>query len=521
MLWIGLHLPQMPLEVFERSFAPSPGGFAIDAAPALAIVDQRQIRHANAAARAQGVQPGQKRATALSLAPDLLLHERDPLRERQALYGVACWALQFTPRVSLQEPDERSDLSGLLLDIEASLKLFGGLDALLTRIRLGLAELGFDARIACAPTATAGWLFARWRDGLIARTPQQLEQHLAELPLALLAGLQARRATLESIGLARWRELARLPRAGLARRFGKAVLLEMDMASGRQPEVLPWFEAPLVFASSLELLADVDNAQALVFAARRLLLELCGWLASRHAAVRVFVLEAHHDRTRHRPDPQLTPIEARFTSPAHDVDRMTALLRERLATITLASPVHTLRLRCDDIVERTGSAGSLFPAPVSTEENLGRLIERLQARLGHQQVQRITMAEDHRPESAYRIETLEDTRPAGAAAGSGAERAGIGAVQIITRIPRPLWLLPDPLPLTERQQRPWWQGPLRLLAGPERIEGGWWDDHLVQRDYFIAESDQSQWVWIYRTRGGEASNREDAPNRWYLQGIFG
>ena len=48
---------------------------------------------------------------------------------------------------------------------------------------------------------------------------------------------------------------------------------------------------------------------------------------------------------------------------------------------------------------------------------------------------------------------------------------------------------------------------------PERIEGGWWDATLVQRDYFIAEDDQAKWLWIYRTRGnnGRPMLRGDSP----------
>jgi protein ImuB len=91
--------------------------------------------------------------------------------------------------------------------------------------------------------------------------------------------------------------------------------------------------------------------------------------------------------------------------------------------------------------------------------------------------------------------------------------------------PRPLWLLHQPIALRERNQRPWWHGPLRLLSGPERIEGGWWDCHLVQRDYFIAEDEHAQWFWIYRTRGNQAApqagSSRDVDASWYLQGIFG
>jgi protein ImuB len=82
-------------------------------------------------------------------------------------------------------------------------------------------------------------------------------------------------------------------------------------------------------------------------------------------------------------------------------------------------------------------------------------------------------------------------------------------------MPRPLWLLNEPVALAERDHRPWWHGPLTLLAGPERIETGWWDEHRVQRDYFIAQGESTGWVWIYRTR------LADADSGWFLQGVFG
>ena len=43
-------------------------------------------------------------------------------------------------------------------------------------------------------------------------------------------------------------------------------------------------------------------------------------------------------------------------------------------------------------------------------------------------------------------------------------------------------------------------GPLILLAGPERIESGWWDGHPVVRDYFVAGNAAQAVLWIYRER---------------------
>jgi protein ImuB len=76
-------------------------------------------------------------------------------------------------------------------------------------------------------------------------------------------------------------------------------------------------------------------------------------------------------------------------------------------------------------------------------------------------------------------------------------------------------LLSPPVALQERQHRPYWNGALALLAGPERIETGWWDDQLVERDYFIAQTEQSAWVWIFRSRPTQGESG------WFLHGVFG
>ena len=61
--------------------------------------------------------------------------------------------------------------------------------------------------------------------------------------------------------------------------------------------------------------------------------------------------------------------------------------------------------------------------------------------------------------------------------------------------------------------------PLRLLAGPERIEAGWWDGPAAARDYFIAGTPAGVLVWIYRTRLPQAPAQ--AESGWVLQGWFG
>jgi len=83
---------------------------------------------------------------------------------------------------------------------------------------------------------------------------------------------------------------------------------------------------------------------------------------------------------------------------------------------------------------------------------------------------------------------------------------------------RPVWLLHPPEPLRERDRGPVLDGqPLQLLSGPERIESGWWDAALAERDYFIAQLPGGALVWVYRAR----VPMPGVTQGWFLQGRFG
>lgn len=131
-----------------------------------------------------------------------------------------------------------------------------------------------------------------------------------------------------------------------------------------------------------------------------------------------------------------------------------------------------------------------------------RLVERLQSRLGSDAVRQLALYADHRPEKSFQLLPVVSRR-----AGKTEPRPAIAA--------RPAWLLPQPLPLITRQHKPFYQSPLTLLVGPERIESGWWDDALALRDYFIAENELCLLLWIFRLRSGSDQSG------WFLHGYFG
>jgi protein ImuB len=219
-----------------------------------------------------------------------------------------------------------------------------------------------------------------------------------------------------------------------------------------------------------------------------------------------------HERQRQATAPA-TELHVALAEPALAAAHLQLLLRERLGRCRLAAPTLELQLHCRHLVAAPAPSGELFPTHASEAEGLVRLLERLRARLGDEQVQRLEPVADHRPERASRSLPAQAAVPGGAAA-----RAA--ALQVASALPhhRPAWLLPEPLPLAERGALPLLEGrPLRLVSGPERIEAGWWDGTPAARDYFIAQAEDGSLVWVWRGRLPAAAGEVN----WFLQGRFG
>ena len=533
MLWVGLHLPWLSLESFAATLPPAQAG------QPLALIDAHHIVSANACAQALGVMPGLKRATALSLAPHLVLGQADELRDAQALISVAHAALAFTPAVSLAPPD------GVLLEVQASLRYFGGLQPLLQQLRATLAPLNHQVHGVSAPTAQGAALLSRLHDGLHCADRPALQKALDAAPVWLLAAGCEHREALQGMGLRTLGELRRLPRAGLARRFGVALLQELDCALGDRPDPREPVSLPPVFHSQLELFARADTTEQLLYGAQVLLARLVAWLSAQHAFVRRFTLQMKHEPRWVRDSPQadalrrpspkgskktwggpafswgtespaVTVLEVALAEPSRDAAHMLVLLRERLGALQLPAPTLELGLQSDDISHRPPPNTELFPTPQSEHAGLTRLIERLQARLGREQVQRLEAVADHRPERATAVHPAEPlwlrTREA-----ATHRREDVRSAPPSRTLTRPLWLLPQALPLQERYSRPVLDGQvLHVLAGPERIESGWWDNSLAERDYFIAQTIEGALVWLYKARLPLSAERDG----WYLHGRF-
>ncbi|WP_231935867.1 MULTISPECIES: Y-family DNA polymerase [Burkholderia] len=476
------------------------------------VLEQGVVLIADACAGARGVRVGMKRGGVLTLSPGTRLIERDPLREADALRAVALALLKFSPCVALE------DEATLIVDVGASLRLFGGLPSLCRQVRATLATLGYASRLAVAPTGGGAWLLARAPDGRCARRRvtrlASLVRALDALPCELLPGARPYADWLRGLGCRTLADLRRLPRAGLQRRCGPALVAALDRAYGDAAELHAWLPVPPVFDARIELPERVDYAQAVLFVARRLVVQLCGWLAARQLSLAAMTFALEHERGRQAVPP--TSLTLAFAEPARDETHFMRVLGERLARLALPAAVIAVRLTVTRVESVALSAGDLFPEPGRTREARARLVELLSARLGADSVLRAAPAADYRPEAANRWVPLHT--PAAKSAGTPAGSPAAAFAASPAAPPRPAWLLVEPLLLETQENRPVYRTLLRIMSSAERIEAGWFDGQLVERDYHVAQDAAGACYWVYQER---ASSRGGAGPRWFLHGLFG
>ena len=494
-LWIAVHVPQLPLLALQAAASSAP----------LVILDAAdrnpRIIDADANAQAAGVQVGMTLGAAFALVPHLDARPRDAARELALMRRLAGIAATFTPQVSIEPPD------GLLLEIKPSIALFGGLRALCRQLRDAcradpvLAQIQLQPRFTLAPTALAALAAARAGARCFITDPNVLPARLKPLPLATLRWPEEENARLLGMGVRTLGELMRLPRAGFAKRFGVERLADLDRLLGRRADPRRRLVRRERYRGRLDLDHEIEDHERILEALRPLLDELEQFLRTRQRGITALQCRFHH----YRAAPTFCTL--RLAHPEANAGRLQALLRERLANLVLPEPVRRCELRGGALSERPLTSSPLWPAGERGHAPAGEmpaLIEHLRARLGVGAVYGITQVSEHRPEHA---------QAAAEPALAHGSKLPHGVLSSYAPFRRPLWLLHAPQELDSQRGRPRHGGELKLLAGPERIESGWWDGADVQRDYYIASNTHGARFWIYREC--------NASRRWFLHGIFG
>ena len=411
-------------------------------------------------------------------------------------------ALQFTPRISIEMPN------ALLLEIKGSMKLFGSLETLHASIDAIWSRLELAARSATAPSTLAALWLARAGKRELIEDPGALAGKLAELPVTATAWDPAKIHTLHALGVTRIGELLRLPRAGLARRFGREALIDLDVALARQAAPRRTFVPRERFRERCDFEAEIETTAYLSQALEPITDRCSRFLRERQAGVQALEL-----RLTHRALP-LTRLRFGLASVTSDRRRLADVLVHRLSQLELPAPILRMELRSGPLQPLSAASLEISAGLRGAgRDTAPQLIERLRARLGEQAVYGICAVPEHRPEAAWqRVRALQVDS---ALRADTARRAG--AVLRTAEIcepagaRRPVWLLEQPSRLQASDLRHWRQGEAVLEEGPERIESGWWDGKGIARDYYVMRRAGGERLWVFQERQSK---------RWYLHGVF-
>jgi protein ImuB len=477
------------------------------------------------------------------------------------LQRLCLHAQRFTSFVSIELPN------ALLLEIKGSLKLFGPLERLHADLDDCWRRLALPAHSATAPSTLAALWLARdgRRDAghpVVTEDLGTLSGHLAKLPIACTAWDLERLQTLRAMGVTCMGELLRLPRAGLARRLGPAAVQDLDIALARQFAPRRAFVPRERFRARCDFETEIENVAYLEKALEPLIARCAEFLRERQAGVQALRL-----KLRHRAGPA-TRVHLGLASITSERCRLRDVLVQKLGRLEIEAPVRGVELVSGSLQPLSAGSLDVFGGSTGTgsHDTAPQLVERLRARLGEDAVYGICSIPEHRPEAAWRrIHELRLT----AVSKIGGRMTDEEAID--HGMPRPVWLLNEPLPLDEPLSLPeplplskpamrrqeagadarrapagrgpgwpesmpqWHRSSVVLEQGPERIESGWWDGKGVARDYYVARQcggrkpeptpagrpqgegqdgpSQSYGarLWVFQERQSK---------RWYLHGVF-
>lgn len=494
--------------------------------------------------------------------------EHEPRRDARALRSLALWCERFSPAVMIDPPD------GLLMDVRGVGVLMGGEARLLDAVLLELGRLGFAARGAIAPSYAGARAVCRHaaprRDGgaWIIDTREALAEAVHGLSVASLGGVpmvdSGRPVPEQGVGLAASlvgalaevgvrtvAELARLPRASVARRFGHDLVHRLDRVMGLMPEVMrpERRTAPMVVERLLD--GPTTRIEVIEMVCRELLGRLEGELTRAQRGVRLLEV------TLSRADLPAARLDLTLSRAWRDAGHLWRLLRPRLERVHLGYGVEgvmmaaawTARLRHEQ--EGIAFAGAGAGAGAGAERGRdahspadegafaraeSELIDTLSNRLTPARVTVARLTGTHQPERAVLHEPALHAmkRAGGDAPGvrvgmdirptSLAERAA--EVRVVCMTPDGPVVAVGPVGAGARGGG---AGMAEVIAcvGPERIESEWWragdaggavggavggaGSGSASRDFFRICTRGGQWLWLSRTMPG---------NIWRVEGVW-
>lgn len=451
-----------------------------------------------------GLETGLPLADARGRLPELEVVPYDPQGDTAWLGRLARTCLRYTPSVAPDGPQ------GLMLDITGCAHLHGGEAQMQRTILAHMKRLGLSAHAAIADTPDAARALARFGG-----------EDVGALPIAALAVEDEIRQALRRAGFRSIGELAKLPRAPLAARFGEELVILLDRLLARQnPHIAPHravdpITAERRFAEPIGRTGDVMNA------IETLVKETAMKLAERGEGGRAFAI------CLHRSDGHIAQLKIETGTPTRDPALVMRLLHERIDS--LVDPLDPgFGYDSIDLVVPHAEALEEKQQGLEAEQercaDIGPLLDRLAVRYGKPSVLRFMAGDSHIPERAAELcPSSKHVSPI------PWHRPDLGEPPL-----RPLMLFAPPqrievlaaVPDGPPKRFRWHGRNWRVTAqeGPERIAPEWWrrrgghdDNPGLSRDYYRVEEEGGHRFWLFRHG---LYGRETVSPDWYIHGLF-
>ncbi|MDH5259404.1 MAG: DNA polymerase Y family protein, partial [Gammaproteobacteria bacterium] len=432
---------------------------------------------------------------------------------------IAEWAQEFTSHVSIVSVDK------ILMEIRGSLDFFSGLSLMLEKLESSFSKkFEHDYHLAVSPSPLASELLSESLPDLLCESGSESRRRIIienDIELRPVVGnmsldlfLMDNVSLLKKIrktGVKTVQDLWRLPRDGLARRFGVQLLKKLDRLTTTTADPRLIHQLPLRYEEEIELPMETSSSKIIIWAAKRLFEKLERFLRESDTGIVNLHIHLKHqgsDKKNSIPGsasnstPNSTKITLRLRQMSRSASHMLALFSEKMERTYLPSGVIDVFLSVDEILpfvvfdQHLFSVDGKLDAKNKSDPDWENTLEQLQNRLGKNSVCYLRVMDEINPDLAWCYQPdLSVMHHSGTAV-------------------RPLWLLNSPIPLKFKKNMPDYRGPLKFLLGPERIQTGWWrgEEKNITRDYYIALSANDGYLWVFR----DLKQR----NQWYLHGFF-
>jgi protein ImuB len=466
-LWVYLHFPQLQLDSLLSQQSSTEEATII-------IVEQSQMQviQLSKTAEREGIREGMSLGAATTLCRALQVQPYQVKVEMDKLVSIADSLYRLTSDICFFTD------TGLLLRIHTMLKLYGGLKPYWLAIKHLLDNLGVTYHYGIASTPLAAKLLALSHWDKVIEDPTEIQRYLMQCSLEKSELESKAVQKLNRVGIRRLGELMEIPLVDIAKRFTQPLAEYLGRLSGELPHPVTFYHPATQFERYMELLYEVSNSQVIIYPLRHLLKAMEQYLKLRDQ------LTIRIDIRLHQREHDALDFSVGAQQGEYRVVVWQRLLELQLEGIILQSPVFAITLKATETHMRSSEKLDLFNGQQGELTRL-QLMAILQAKLGEEAVFSSTLTNDHRPEYASQYTNCFDVK------------SNIESIHSM----RPLFLLSEPTCLTQK---------VSIESGPERLQTGWWDDNNVERDYFIARTQQGQWYWVFRT----------PEQQWFLHGVF-